>query len=457
MTHREAIIRILEEHGQPLHYTNIAQKAIKRGWLQSSSANPSLAVCAILSRGVQSQEGDFFRVKQGIYGLQIWLRQRLRRLVRRRVREQGFVLKGDGTVLHDDQLEKAAIRHFHRYARQVKFKENERFLKANAERLISYFADGSQVNVPDFRPRLAEVKSESPEADLFRFATLLWSAPVSQGFGRRVRFLVFDEHNGKLVGLFALGDPVFNLRTRDEWIGWDHRERQERLYHIMDIFVLGAVPPYNELLCGKLIALLAASNEVRETVRLKYADTPTIIQGAIKDPRLVVLTTTSALGRSSLYNRVAFGGRLVYERIGFTEGWGHFHLSNGTFAAMRKYLEGIGHPIVSAHQYGNGPNWKIRLARTCLTELGMSQDLLKHGIKRELYVVRLASNFKEFLRGEIKEPDFYHMPMEDIGEYFKERWMAGRAIRRPAYAEHTRSAVLEGIYSAANPTSFDEP
>jgi hypothetical protein len=35
--------------------------------------------------------------------------------------------------------------------------------------------------------------------------------PVSNGFGRRLRYLVWDEHNDKLIGLIAIGDPVFNL------------------------------------------------------------------------------------------------------------------------------------------------------------------------------------------------------------------------------------------------------
>lgn len=457
MTHREAIIRILAKHGHPLHYAHIVKTVLRRRWLRStSSVNAGNGILAVLSKGRRSREGDFFRVAEGVYGLRVWVRRKLRKLVRRRVREQGFVLSRDGSILHENPIEKETVRDFHRYARQIKFKENERFLKANAAKLICCFADGSQVSVPNFHPRLVEVKSESLEADLFRFATLLWSAPVSHGFGRRIRFLVFDDWNGKLVGLFALGDPVFNLKPRDEWVGWDHKQREERLYHVMDIFVLGAVPPYSELLCGKLIALLAASSEVRETVRAKYSGTTTIIQDKTKDSRLVLLTTTSALGRSSLYNRVTFRDRLVYERIGATEGWGHFHLRNGTFTAMRKYLEGIGHPIVSAHQYGNGPNWRMRLARTCLTEVGLSQDLLKHGIKRELYAVRLASNFKEFLRGQTKKPNFYSMPVEDIGQYFKERWMAGRATRRPDYITRDRSAVLEWIYALGNPIAFDK-
>ena len=160
MTHREAIFRILAKDGHPLHYSDITERALRRRWLRSSSANPNDVVRAVLSQGRRSPEGDFFRVDEGVYGLRVWMRQKLRRLVRRRVREQGFVLRRDGAVLHENPIEKKAIRRFHRYARQIKFKENERFLKANATKLIDYFADGSQVSIPG-RSQVREPGSRS--------------------------------------------------------------------------------------------------------------------------------------------------------------------------------------------------------------------------------------------------------------------------------------------------------
>ena len=66
-----------------------------------------------------------------------------------------------------------------------------------------------------------------------------------------MRFLVRDRSNDKLIGIFALGDPVFNLKARDEWIGWDVNDRRDRLVHVMDAFVVGAVPPYAQLAQGR--------------------------------------------------------------------------------------------------------------------------------------------------------------------------------------------------------------
>ena len=97
----------------------------------------------------------------------------------------------------------------------------------------------------------------------------------------------------------------------------------------MDLFVLGAVPPYSHLLCGKLVALLAASREVQQAFQRKYDGKRSYISGRRLDDRLALLTTASALGRSSLYNRLDYRGQPVFQSVGFTRGSGEFHFSNG--------------------------------------------------------------------------------------------------------------------------------
>lgn len=73
-----------------------------------------------------------------------------------------------------------------------------------------------------------------------------------------------------------------------------------------------------------------------------------------------MITTTSALGRSSIYNWLKFENRWVFESIGFTEGFGHFHFSDGLFQDLVSYLTEQ-HGDIRGHQYTDGPNWRIRL------------------------------------------------------------------------------------------------
>src|SRR5690606_8320048 len=146
--------------------------------------------------------------------------------------------------------------------RTALLKSQREFISAKLPVLQRFFASGNQVVPTGIRARIERVDSGTWQGDLFRLATLTWSVPVSNGFGRRLRYLVWDDSNEKLMGIFAIGDPVFNLSVRDKCIGWSGDDRAARLVNVMDAYVLGAVPPYNMLLGGKMIACLVRSIDV---------------------------------------------------------------------------------------------------------------------------------------------------------------------------------------------------
>lgn len=165
---------------------------------------------------------------------------------------------------------KEGIRAAHAYQRACYMEREAQMLGRKWSKLMENFAEGYEVDPDTIDPRLELVESDKESGRLFRFATTLWSAPVSRGFGRRIRYLVRDKSNGKLIGIFALGDPVFNLKARDEWIGWNQSHRRNHLTDVMDAYVVGAVPPYAQLLGGKLVASLIGSREVAAHFRSKY-------------------------------------------------------------------------------------------------------------------------------------------------------------------------------------------
>lgn len=402
----------------------------------------------ILSYEARKDDGLVLRMNGG-YKLRTPVEDSLKQRIKDELEAHGFEI-GNGGIEKPEINSKEDIRKLHAGARREKYEENKEFLEEKEDELLPEFADGSEIDIDELWPRLEVVEAGTHASDLFRYATLLWSVPVSQGFGRRVRFLVWDEHTDKLIGLFALGDPVFNLSCRDDWIGWDHEDRTERLYNVMDIFILGAVPPYNILLGGKLIAMLATSNKVREIIYNRYKGQETVIEEKDKDPRLALLTTGSALGKSALYDRIRYDDRVLYQRIGASKGWGHFHLNNGVFDDMREYLQATRGPDVGGNDFGDGPNWKIRTARGALNELGLPEDLMRHGIQREIYGIPLGKNFDEFLRGETDTLDSYDIQFDDIAGWWKERWLQGRAERKPEYVEHEKEEVAEAIHSAGS-------
>ena len=350
---------------------------------------------------------------------------KLRGRIIRSLRAQGFRIR-NGTILPPKELSKEKVRALHNTAVRHRIERARGGLFRKETELLQCIASGSDVVPSRVSPRLVEVKPDSKEELLFRYASLHWSIPVSSGYGRRLRFLLVDAHNDKLMGLIGLGDPVYSLCPRDEWIGWTPSDRKKRLSNVMDAFALGAVPPYSFMLGGKLVAMLATSDTVRGAFKKKYGGARSVISRKVHDGRLALITTTSALGRSSLYNRVRLGERLLYHRVGFTKGSGEFHFSNGLYGAITEFAEKHCDPTAKQKRWGSGFRNRREVIKKCLPALGLSGAWLYHGIEREVFVVPLARNTKEFLMGKHYRLTWHHQSERDIFEYYRDRWMLPR-------------------------------
>lgn len=361
----------------------------------------------------------------------------LRRKIRLHLRKLGFE-RADGGSLRPPSSTKQTIRDLHSDQRRVLLQDHNAFVQTNLSTLQNYFAKGKDIDPELIRPELELVKSDTWQAKLFRLASLTWSVPVSNGFGRRLRYLVWDGHNGKLMGIIALGDPVFNLKARDDLIGWTAADRGKRLVNVLDAYVLGAIPPYNMLLCGKLVSCLVRSCEVRDDFAARYGDSRGIISGKKKRAQLLLVTTSSSLGRSSVYNRLRLDEQAYFSPIGYTQGWGHFHVPNSLFDELREYLRKRKHEYVDGHRFGQGPNWRLRTIRVAFEALGFKADLLRHGIGREVFQCSLASNARKILRGETVRADFEGLKtVAEIGKLARARWIVPRAHRRPEFQAWT--------------------
>ena len=361
----------------------------------------------------------------------------LKRKVRDHLHALGFH-KSDQGALEIAGSDKDLIRAMHSSQRRDRLSASARFLSRTTPTLLKYFASGREVDPEAIEPVLERVIAGTREAELFRLASLTWSIPVSNGFGRRLRYLVWDAHNDKLIGLIAIGDPVFNLAVRDKLVGWDVHDRAARLVNIMDAYVLGALPPYNALLGGKMVACLVRSREFYDAFAESYGGTTGIISGKEKKAHLLAVTTSSSMGRSSIYNRLKLDGRPYFKSIGYTRGWGHFHIPDSLFLELREYLRTIDHPYADQHQFGQGPNWRLRTTRAALAALGFRNDLLRHGIRREVFFCSLANNATRLLRTGRGRPDLSSLlNAREIAELAMERWVVPRSQRRPEFRAWT--------------------
>lgn len=360
----------------------------------------------------------------------------LTELLLNKLQKLGFVVAEDGT-LRPPMLDKESLRQIHRPAYQLEIATRQDWLCRNLPKYLPFFANGEEVVPERVQPILVEVTTEQ-QHNLFRVARLLWSIPFSKGYGRRLRFLIVDRANDKLIGLLALQSPPLSFPARDRLFRYPPGRKTELVNQTMDIQTLGAVPPYNRLLGGKLVALAAASNEIRQIYWRKYSGRITEMEQRILPPHLVALTTTSAFGRSSLYNRLSYDGTIIAESLGYTEGYGTFHLME-LYPLFREFLESQG--ISTRGGFGTGPRRKWQTMVRALDRLGLSSDLLRHGVKREVFLFRLVNNLEAYMEGRDAEPVYRNLPFSELAAWWRERWLLPRAERVDGWQEWRKEEI----------------
>lgn len=357
-------------------------------------------------------------------------RRALREAVLASLRTQGFELR-DGVVAAPAEIDKERLRALTAASVERAVERARRGLARHERRLIGHLADGRTLRPEAIEPRLVAVASGSEEELLFRWARLHWSVPTGAGYGRRLRFLVMDAANGKLVGLLGLGDPVFSLGPRDEWVGWDRLRRSAALRSVLHVHLLGAAPPYSQLLGAKLVALLAASVEVRTAFSARYAGRATVVSGTRQDGRLALLTTIGSLGRSSIFNRLRYGdetmgaSRLVWQCVGHTLGSAQYQFDHELQAALAAH--GMAHCRLTSKpaSWGRGPRSRREAIDKALVAIGFDPRALAYGV-REIWCAPLAANAPAFLRGQDDDLDPFLDTAEQLATHWRERWLLPR-------------------------------
>lgn len=216
---------------------------------------------------------------------------------------------------------------------------------------------------------------------------------------------------------------------------------------IADVSICGAVAPYNELLGGKLVALMLASREVRDAYEERYGKQVSVIASQMagrpisKPADLRILTTTSLYGiGSSQYNRLSLKAKhcprlkadLAWKPIGssLTRGFGTLHLGADTAHALRSMAQSRHFSRRINNRFGEGTSPRLRQIREGLDALGLDSDtILHHATPRLFYACELGSNARESLLG-LSDAAAHAEAASDIGEAWRRRWLDARA-RRP--------------------------
>lgn len=313
--------------------------------------------------------------------------------------------------------------------------------------LSKYFSDGKTLNPKKIKPILVEVSSNSHEERLFRLVRRTWTIPFSKGYGRRLRFLVINEADDTVIGIIGLQSPPADLACRDNLFHFPEGRKLELLNQTMDVFSLGAIPPYSNLLAGKLVAGLVHSRKIRSLYEKTYSKKETILRNAVLPKRLVAATTTSAFGRSSVYNRLRFHERLLAEPIGYTQGFGLIHLEE-LYPELVELLKI--RKIDTSGGFGKGPKHRWQIASKAIHALGLPSQLLQHGLKRQTFLFNFSENLKAGMSGSNFGREI-HFDEKEYCNFWMDRWMLPRMVRETTWKSFDAHQYFSAIFRTVNP------
>jgi hypothetical protein len=247
------------------------------------------------------------------------------------------------------------------------------------------FVAGKELQLKRIKPKLHICRTPADLA-IHRYCRLTQTVPSGPRVGRRIAALVYDvgQRRPVLMGAITLASPLYSVRARDEFFAWGRSKRIKAvgLRRVMDVSLCMALPPYNFILTGKLIAMLAASETLSNEFRRRYHD------------RLLALTTTCATGlHCPIFNRIMIRRGGLYRRIGETTGYTGMIFSDDTVSAARR--------LIQARRLAEECSmWNTtRILKTAMTYCGIKPGpLFGIGNRKGVYIALLDKRSLDRLR-----------------------------------------------------------
>jgi hypothetical protein len=335
--------------------------------------------------------------------------------------EQGFSVNGS---VEPKSISKNTLKELQQFSRKEQIKLHKNFIVDSYDKVQKHLINGRDINPAEIKLELREIEGESPDSIIYKWWNLVWwSVPFQRAYGRQMRFMLWDKTHNAPFGLIGLQSPILKMAVRDRYLEIPNETLDVWVNKSMQAQRLGALPPYNQLLGGKMVALAITASELRKAYKKKYKDTETILEKRVIEPDLLFVTTTSAFGRSSIYNRLKYNDELVAKSLGYTKGSGTFHIPQELYVEIQNYLLERGEYVNTS--FGNGPSQKIKTLDKAFAKLKLN-NYTYHNIEREFFLFPLAKNLKNVIAKEVK-PKYYSRKLEDLTSFWKNRWCLPRA------------------------------
>lgn len=235
-------------------------------------------------------------------------------------------------------------------------------------------------------------------------------------FGRVICILVKDNKTDKYMGIISLSSDIYNMKERDLFIGWTNEQKKENLNLITNLSTCVSIQPFGfNYNGGKMLAMLAFSNEVMEKFKNKFKQD---LHGII---------TTGLYGRSVQYDRLK---NIKY--IGMTKGYSVFNIPSEITDKCRKYLNNF-------HCINTSKYKKLSVLSSTIQLLGFDKNEILINTKKGIYFGFTRPDSKDFLCNKIDSvKNFSFKSAKDIFKEWYNRW----AIQRYNHLQKNNSLII---------------
>ena len=291
--------------------------------------------------------------------------------------------------------------------------------------ILEYFANGDQISVDKIKPEIRECKTQK-EKDIYKYCRYLEEVPNTGGVGRRISAIIYDTGQKKefIIGVLGLSSTGYTLRCRDDFFGWNRKSidsfnllkerKDDGLRKIMQLSVCSAVPPYNYLYAGKLIALLSLSDPIQQIYKTKYKQD------------LLALVTTGVFGdHSALFNRIQINKVIknekgerneLFKKIGNTSEYSNLILSNKTKEIAKEILKNTityTRTVKNPNKNFSSNNELIRAIKIC----GLNKEILELN-RKSVYIGALNNKNLNIIKGDPLQPSI-NLSVDQAFNYWK--------------------------------------
>jgi hypothetical protein len=358
-----------------------------------------------------------------------------------------------------DNLSPDEIRKYYLTIRNRQLNEERDFiLRREREGILSLLINGEDLEVEKIKPVIKICQSQS-QRNVYRYFRHTQSVPTSGGVARRFYALVYDvgQKLESLMGIIGLTSTMYSMKDRDEYLGWhsiDSRSKEEvirasGLRQIMQTSVCLALPPYNYIFGGKLIAGLTLSDPIQSEYKRRYT-------AKYPDDVLLAVFSTSAFGsHAAIFNRIELkkikdtsdikklskDGKPHYElfeHIGESSPYSTIMVSAQTQQLARAIASGISTDKINTVGIRSDLS-KERAFGRALRLCGLDRRILRAN-RKGIYVGYLSEENIELLRPN-PDPDIVprlQLSVDSLTEYWKDRWLHKALTTRQDLLDNAR-------------------